>query len=249
MNIADLVSGGWNNYRSYWRHFLPYIFLLIITGAILFLAGYVGIEIELHLKANRLINDIIILLIYIASLIFSLWITIGLIQTAAAAWKKQTPLSWKDTLTNNNHLIIPVAINSILVTLIIAAGSILFVVPGIIFFVWYNFASYEIILDNKNWKEAFAVSKSLVIGRWWKIAWRILAIILIYSVISAIIQMGIVSIIGLIRGISATTLEVTNNSLASLLNIILTPPLVGSLVGLYLNAKENPLVITPPTAV
>jgi len=182
-------------------------------------------------------------------MIFSIWITIGLIQTAAAAWKNQGLLHWKEALINNNHLIIPIIVNSILVTLLITLGSILFIIPGIIFFVWYNFTSYAIILDNKTWKNAFAASKSLVIGRWWNIAWRILAIIVAYTIISTVIQFGIAGIVGYIRGVSATTIEVINNSLASLINIILTPPLIISLVGLYQSAKENqtPTTDTAPT--
>jgi hypothetical protein len=249
ISAANLIGQGWNNYRRYLRYFLPYIFLLIITGAVVFLAGYIGIETELHLKASRLINDVIILLIYVVSMIFSIWITIGLIQTAAAAWKNQGLLHWKEALINNNHLIIPIIVNSILVTLLITLGSILFIIPGIIFFVWYNFTSYAIILDNKTWKNAFAASKSLVIGRWWNIAWRILAIIVAYTIISTVIQFGIAGIVGYIRGVSATTIEVINNSLASLINIILTPPLIISLVGLYQSAKENqtPTTDTAPT--
>lgn len=248
-SATDLIGRGWNNYRRYWRNFLPYILLVIATGVVVFLAGYIGMELELRLKASRLINDIIILLIYLASLVFSLWLTIGLVQTAAATWKNQTPAKWKETLVNSNHLIIPVIINSILVTLLITVGSILFVVPGIIFFVWYNFTSYAIILDNKNWYEAFATSKSLVIGRWWHIAWRILAVIVAYTIISTIIQFGIASIVGSIRGLSSTTLAIINNSFASFVNILLVPPLVGSLVGLYLSAKENTIVNTPPSTI
>lgn len=248
-SASELITSGWNNYRRYWFHFLPYLFLLAATGIVVFLAGYTGIEIELHLKANRLINDIIVLLIYIASLIFSLWVTIGLIQTAAATRKNQSPPNWKVALTNSNHLIIPVIVNSVLVTLLIAIGSVLFIIPGIIFFVWYNFASYAIILDNKNWKEAFAASKFLVIGRWWHIAWRILAVIAVYTIISIIIQSGIVSATGYVRGISTTTLEIISNSLVSLVNLVLMPPLISSLVGLYQSTKENPLINTPSTTI
>jgi hypothetical protein len=128
-------------------------------------------------------------------------------------------------------------------------GSVLFVIPGIIFFVWYNFASYAIILDNKTWASAFAASKSLVVGRWWRIAWRILAVIAVYTIISIIIQSGIVSAAGYVKGLSTTTLEVISNALVSLINILLTPPLISSLIGLYQSAKENPTISTPPTTI
>lgn len=248
-SATDLIGQGWSNYRRYWRHFLPYLILLTLTGIVVFLAGYIGIEIELRLKANRLINDLIIFLVYITSLVFSLWITTGIVQTAAAAWTGQTPLGWKETLTNNSRLIFPLIINSILVTLLIALGSILFVIPGIIFFVWYNFTSYAIILDNKNWKNSFSTSKSLVVGRWWKIAWRILVTIVVYAIISTIIQLIIMTVLGYAKGISTTTLGIVISSLASLFNIIITPALITSLVGLYINAKETPTVNTPPPTI
>lgn len=247
-SAINIISRGWNNYRHNWRHFLPYMILLAVSGAIVFIAGYTGVEIELHLRANRLINDIVIFLIYIASLVFTLWVTIGLTQVVAAACKNQPFPSWKEVLATSNHLIIPIIINSVLVTLLIAVGSILFIVPGIIFFVWYNFTTYAIIIDGQTWKSSFSASKSLVVGRWWAIAWRIVVIIIFYAAVSVVIQYAFTTLTGLIHGISETTLEVVDNTFASLINILLTPLLVSSFVELYFNAKENPVNrIAPPT--
>jgi len=243
VSASELINKSLDGYRRYWRHFLPYIILLIATSVVVFLAGYLGIETELRLKANRLINDIIILLIYLASLVVGIWITIGLVQTAAIAWNNQTPENWKKIFSNNNHLIAPVIINSILVTALVSLGSILFIIPGIIFFVWYNFASYAIILDNKTWKNSFSASKSLVIGRWWAIAWRIVAAIVFYSIISTILQFCFASLISYIPGLSIAAKGMASQTLGSLISLLLTPPLVTALVGLYLSARENPPAI------
>lgn len=243
-SAIDLIGQGLNNYRYNWRKFLPYLILLIIPGVAVFLAGYIGIEIELHLRANRLINDIIIFLIYIASLIFSFWVTISLTRTTATTTQNEPTPSWKEVLINDSRLIIPILLNSILVTLLIALGSILFIIPGVIFFVWYNFTNYTIILDNQTWTGALKVSKSLVIGRWWAIAWRIFAVAVFYAVISMVLQFIINNGIGLIKT-SETTMKIIQNSISSLINFIITPALISSLVGLYLDAKANPAVSKP----
>lgn len=244
-NVTELISRSCKNYINYWKYFLPFVLLMIATGVGVFIAGYIGIEIELHLKGDRLINDIIILLIYIASLIFSIWITIGIIQISADILSGRTPRNWKDIFRENNHLIIPVIVNSILVTLLIALGSILLIIPGIIFFVWYNFATYSIILDRKNWKEAFSFSKYLVVGRWWSVAWRIFAIMVFFSLISLLLQFIIVLIVENINA-SAITLSVISNSISSLINIIMTPLIIGALVGLYVSARDTKNTTTPP---
>lgn len=243
-SAIDLIGQGLNNYRYNWRKFLPYLILLIIPGVAVFLAGYIGIEIELHLRANRLINDIIIFLIYVASLIFSFWVTVSLTRTTALTTKNEQIPSWKEILLNDSRLIMPIILNSILVTLLIAVGSILFIIPGIIFFVWYNFSTYTMILDNQTWTGALKASKNLVIGRWWSIAWKIFAIVVFYAIVSMVLQFIINSGVGLIKT-SETTMEVIQNSISSLINILITPALVSSLIGLYLDAKANPVISKP----
>ncbi|MCK4257987.1 MAG: hypothetical protein KAX49_03365 [Halanaerobiales bacterium] len=45
----------------------------------------------------------------------------------------------------------------------------LFIIPGIIWYVFYSFVAYVVVLRNIRGMQALAYSKRLVKGRWWKI--------------------------------------------------------------------------------
>lgn len=57
---------------------------------------------------------------------------------------------------------------SLLQALTIAGGILLFIVPGIIFLVWFGFATQALLLDGKRGLDALSASRDLARGRFWK---------------------------------------------------------------------------------
>jgi len=53
--------------------------------------------------------------------------------------------------------------------LIVMAWSLLFIIPGIIWGVYYSFIIYVVAAKNIGGMKALSESKSLVTGRWWKV--------------------------------------------------------------------------------
>jgi hypothetical protein len=86
----------------------------------------------------------------------------------------------------------PTIYTSLLTGLVIFGGTVLFIVPGIIFSVWYVFSTYAVILDNKKGGVALKFSKSLVIGRWWRMVWRIVVPSLLFGLIAYVIILAII---------------------------------------------------------
>ena len=66
---------------------------------------------------------------------------------------------------------------AILATLSIFFGFVFLIVPGIVFAVWFCFAPFALILENKKGKSALLESKLYVRGLWNPIFYRIVAII------------------------------------------------------------------------
>jgi hypothetical protein len=71
---------------------------------------------------------------------------------------------------------------SILVALICALGYILLIIPGIIFSIWYSFATMVFLVENLHGMQALRQSKHYVSGRWWAVLGRIAFMFLIYVV-------------------------------------------------------------------
>lgn len=78
----------------------------------------------------------------------------------------------------------------LLLGLIILGGLILFVIPAIIFGVWFAFALYFLILENKGITESLGASKTLVSGYFW----TVLGYNLLYGVITSIV-IGILNMV------------------------------------------------------
>jgi hypothetical protein len=64
---------------------------------------------------------------------------------------------------------------------------ILLIIPGIIFGIYWAFAIYAVMLNNKSGLEALQYSKSLVQGRWW----RVFGYLLVFGLITAIVSWAI----------------------------------------------------------
>ncbi len=88
---------------------------------------------------------------------------------------------------------LPAIAVSFLLTLIVMLGMILFIIPGIVFALWYYFASYAAMLDNQKTFAALKFSKSLVAGRFGAVLWRLCAPITLYVVFFSVVTWLIVT--------------------------------------------------------
>ena len=61
--------------------------------------------------------------------------------------------------------------------------ALLLIIPGIIYYVYWSFVVYVVILQDKSGKSALDYSKTIVKGRWWKVA----GYSLVFSLLSLIV--------------------------------------------------------------
>lgn len=85
---------------------------------------------------------------------------IGIKESYRRGWGKITSYFWISFLSG----------------FIIAGGTFLFFVPGLIFFVWFSLASFVFISENKKGWSALMASKGYVRGNWRGVFWRFLFI-------------------------------------------------------------------------
>src|SRR5581483_3156420 len=78
----------------------------------------------------------------------------------------------------------------VLVALALLVGFVVFIIPGIIFMVWFVFAGYVFLWEGKKGTQALMASKELVKGYWWAIFGRLLLIMLIACIISLLQLLG-----------------------------------------------------------
>lgn len=240
----EIVSESWHLYKQNWRQYIPYMGILFVPTLILSVLGTVSTYLEVYLPNSSSISNILILIVFAAGIVVTLWAGIALVKAIANSLSGQTTILWKDNFSSSNHLIWPAFYTSLLTGLIVFLGVLLLIIPGIIFAVWYNFSYYAVILDNTRGMAALKASKAMVQGQWWSILWRLFITALIFGLLGLAVGM-VLTIMASLLPLASFLKSVISSLLTSLAATALTPLSVAASVILYYNAKQNPSP-TPP---
>lgn len=178
ISIRDLLRESWALYKNNFALFAKIIAWLLIPSVILSLLPYFVSSPVAFLAANFMIS--------LASWVLSVLITIAIILAMDAVLKKE-PIKLKNIYNLSYSKTFSGIIISILVSLAVGFGTILLIIPGIIFSVWFSFSLYVLVLENKKGTEALSASRQLVKGKFWPILWRWIAPNFVYGVILLII--------------------------------------------------------------
>lgn len=121
----------------------------------------------------------------------------------------------------------------ILVGVITLAGFLLLIIPGIIFSVWFSFAVFILIVEDKRGFEALKTSRMYVKGHWWGVFGRSAFFMLI--AMGFIIAFGILTfVLALVPGLG----ETTSGIISALLPLFLTPLSVAYMYHLYKSVRS-----------
>ncbi len=164
----DILLKSWQIFKVNWQEFTKVTAWLVVLAILSALLSYFD-----QATFFMFVNYTFPIYVAISALVFvvGLWVNIVLARMIWSALH-QLPLerrklahdSWRDTVS---YLWV-----SILVGVIVTIGTILFIVPGVIFGIWYSFAALVFVLEGVKGYEALKKSKALVQGRFWLVVWR-----------------------------------------------------------------------------
>jgi len=188
--IGQLLKESWLIYRSRFNTVLKIVSILFIP-LILSVLLYITTESENSLFLSlplQFINAILILLVALA-LIYSVKDELGVWESYKKGMSATFPLIWI----------------LILAQIAFLGGSLLFVVPGILFGVWFLFSPFTFIFEGKRGKSALDRSKQLASGRFIEIIVRNIVIGLIISTINNSLPL----VLGIIMGSFASLVGIS----------------------------------------
>lgn len=243
----DLIKESCKLYKENWKKLLVYLGLLFIPTGLLTTLGIIVGYVDSYNPNLTPINTLVVVAVFAASVVFSLWISIAIMQALKKLYKKEHLDDWKKVISDNSGYIWPTIWVTILTTALILLGCILLLVPGIIFSIWYAFSFYAVMFDNKTGLDAMRASKSLVVGRFWKIFLSLLAPALLFGIIGSVATYLLNLPFGFIK--NEILSAIVYNLDTVIVEIILTPLVSGATVILYLSARENPVETTPKATV
>jgi len=246
ISISDLTRQSWENYLKTWRKFLP--FLLVLIGIVLmrYFLGFAGLYLNAYTKLSSLSVDLTLFIIFLALYILGLWTTLSIIKNSQNLNKNIETENFKNSYINSSRYILPTILVSFLVGLILIFGSILFLIPGIIFFVWYYYSTYAIVFENESGLKSLKTSKSLVLGRWFAMGFRIIIPKIIFGIFLVILIIIIPAVINKIFHPSIIKYDIIIEITKGVLTAITLPLFIWSDTILYFSAKENPAFIPAP---
>jgi len=208
-NFSKILSKSWKTFEE---NFAFFVVLALILGTIPFVISffYTNLYVDSTLTSSDLENipfDIIWSLmktmliqlspLFILSIIFNIFIVCTLISFLMQK-KKKVPFSESFSFGIKHFWRYFGFV--ILLGLFLILLSFLFIIPAIIFFVYWIVAPYILIRENKGPMEALKESKKLVNGKWWKMFGYIILLFIIFIVIGIFVDVlfKLISIIFLI---------------------------------------------------
>lgn len=239
ITVSELLQTSWRLYTQNWRALKVYIALLFVPPFALLLVGLGGAYLDTIWPASAAASSVIVLALFVASIVFSIWVTIALTMALSRLAKNEPLESWAAIFNAGAPRLWPLIYTSLLASLIIFGGALLFIVPGIIFAVWYSFVVYTIVLRGKQGLAALAASKQLVAGRWGAILWRLVAPNVVFVLASSAIQFLILFLLSLITRQEVAGL-VAQGGVAALISALVTPLISLSIILLFHSAEATP---------
>lgn len=245
MEIVRRTVALYKDNRDLFAHylkllFLPYAFIVVAAEM---LTAY-------EAKVQSTVSSLLLFLIFISAQILLLWISIALIRTIAGRYEGREGILPKAGLRDATALILPMFWVSILSGLAVLGGFLLLFIPGILFSIWFAFANYAVLMDDKRGVAALSFSKLLVKGRWWETLVRLTLPAILFGAIGLLAQ----TIIGipanaLLKSMQEGTLpfvflSIVTGLFAVAMNVFLIPLFSGAPTILYLELKKTPLQIT-----
>jgi len=221
MKIADIIHLSWKVYTSKLKQYLPLLLIAFFLSTFTNLITYILVDVmQLFSKYVTIIS---VTTSFIASML-GIFITILVINyNDKFLNNKKIDFTFKDALP----VFWPTLWISFIVGIITFLGYIFFIIPGVLFTVWYAFILFVIILEKKTkFKEVLGTSKSFSKERFWPVLARILVPNFFWTLIGYLVLIGMLNILGLLT--NSVAAEMDPSKIGVGIGIIVVTSLVSS---------------------
>ncbi len=238
IKARDLIRESWTLYKNNFLFLTKIAAWLLIPAVVLTVLPIF----DTGGKFFGIIN-IFLLLVYLFTIFFlASFISIALVM-AINGLLKQEKVDMKAVYGASYSKILSYIWISVLVTVATLGGTLLLIIPGIIFSIWFSFSLYILILEGQRGTQSLAMSRELVKGYFWPVLWRWVAPYFVYGLLLTIIFVIPIYLIGLaigdpMAGFAAET-PWWSDLISSVLSILTVPLFTIIAVLLYKSLKKE----------
>lgn len=243
LSAQDIIANSITLYKKHWKLFLQYSVLYLVPSV--GVTGTTALFAPELLTTGELTTTGMSLVLYVLfNILFSfvaVWISIALVKVLVDTYEDKPVQTMSEVFTWSRRHFIPAIIVSILVGIIVFFGLLFLIIPGIILSIYYTFAFYEVITEDKRGMDALRSGKALVEGRWWAVLWRLAMPLLIFLIVIGIIQWALLLPFSFGNNIITETIS---GIIAAVITVFSTPLTSAAASILYVELKRTPLSVT-----
>lgn len=192
ITVPDLIRATFTTYGHNFRTIMKYLLSAVGVYAVLMLNAIVGIPFYLNALGEGMtvvaaaVTQLLILAIFML-------VTIAMSRAMGKMYRGQAVGTVWEEIREGKKVFWSSLIVSFLMALIVMAGMLLLIIPGIIFAIWYYFAPMAAMLDNEKIIPALKTSQALTKGRFGQVFWRLCAPLVLYVVVFIFVSWMLIS--------------------------------------------------------
>lgn len=249
MRFGELFSKSWQEYKQNFKVFaIIFLLLSVIPTIISFLVSIPSTLEALKLGTTQQTflgvffswKYLLVIIFGIITFLLGLWMSVSFIYNSLYRKKE---MSVRETLSGGKKYFWKYLLFSIVYGIFLIGLFLLFIIPGIIFMIFWVFSSYVLIGQNKGILESLKTSREIVRGKWWHTFGFLLLFGLIMIGISLVFSIG-AGLINLIFGFSAFPFSQAN--IEAMMKAISSPStlIITNLISRIFSLGAN-LIIAP----
>ncbi|OGH64745.1 MAG: hypothetical protein A2821_01150 [Candidatus Magasanikbacteria bacterium RIFCSPHIGHO2_01_FULL_41_23] len=185
ITVSEIIRQTLQTYRDNFREIAKYIALSMAGWILLALNAVLSIPFFQNILSG-VFAIIAIAATQLALIGLFVVVSITMTRVLRKLYRHETPDTVPNEFKAAIKVFIPFLIASFLLTLIVLGGSLLLLIPGIIFAIWFYFAPLAVIIDNQKPLAALKASRNLVVGRFGSVLWNLIAPSVVYIVIFSV---------------------------------------------------------------
>lgn len=190
-SVTELLKGTFEQYKQHFNVLVP---IMLIAGVGLYLqtiAMFMGTGVVTSnpygAAPQVAFNAGGGILMLIATVIYAIGMIWGFSAVVNRVIKLDQPMGVKDAFMNAKPYIWPIFLTGLIGGILTLIGFILVIIPGIIVAVWFSFAIYIVVAENKRGMEALKASKAYVEGYWWSVFGRAIVVGILVAIVAGVI--------------------------------------------------------------
>lgn len=165
LDFWDILGAGWRIFVFKFKDFSLLALALIVPNSILFYFLFQPLSVRPEITALRF--SLLFLLLAFNMIVGTLAALSIAVITEKVVQRRN--ISAAGAIRHAFSRLGRALVTSFLMYIILAGLLLLFIIPGVIYSIYYAFALYAVVLREKSAGEALNYSKTLVQGQWWRV--------------------------------------------------------------------------------